>query len=146
MGALKKKFTEGQAEQILDTLFFDFTDLAATLKPKIVVAENVKGILLGNAKKYVRRIYEELDKAGYYAQHFLLDASKMGIPQKRARIFIGLRKDLAMPFLVQKDIFTKAPQIDLSFNCKPILFEKIHESNAIGLKEPAPYIKKTLER
>ncbi len=140
---VKKKFTEGQTEQILDTLFFDFTDLADKLKPKVVVAENVKGILLGDAKKYVRRIYEELDKAGYYVQHFLLDASKMGVPQKRERVFfIGLRKDIATPFLIQKDIFTQVPQIDLSFDCKPILFEEIYENNAIGLKEPAPYIKK----
>ncbi len=30
----EKKFREGQAEQILDNLFFDFIDLAKMLKPK----------------------------------------------------------------------------------------------------------------
>ena len=34
-----KKFREGQAEQVLDTLFFDFIDLAKKLQPKVVVAE-----------------------------------------------------------------------------------------------------------
>ena len=48
-----RKFAEGQAKQILDTLFFDFIDLAKELQPKVVVAENVKGLLQGDAKEYV---------------------------------------------------------------------------------------------
>ena len=63
-------------------------------------AENVKGLLLAAAKKYVIKIYKEFDKAGYYCQHFLLNASKMGVPQRRERVFfIAMRKDLAKPFL-----------------------------------------------
>lgn len=54
---VEKKFREGQAEQVLDTLFFDFIDLAEKLQPKVVVAENVKGMLLGNAIEYVRDIF-----------------------------------------------------------------------------------------
>lgn len=119
----QKKFREGQAEQILDNLFFDFIDLAKKLQPKIVVAENVKGLLLGNAKDYVRRIYREFDLAGYYVQHWLLNASKMGVPQRRERVFfIAMRKDLAKPFLKQIDLFTILPELKLQFNEKNILF------------------------
>lgn len=78
----KKKFREGQKAQILDTLFFDFIDLAEKLQPKVVVAENVKGLLQGRAKEYVRKIYKAFEAAGYYCQHWLLDASKMGVPQR----------------------------------------------------------------
>ena len=67
----EKKFREGQALQVLDNLFFDFIDLAKELQPKIVVAENVKGLLQGGAKSYVRQIYRDFDLAGYYCQHFL---------------------------------------------------------------------------
>ncbi len=117
----EKKFREGQAEQILDNLFFDFIDLAKELQPKVVVAENVKGLLLGNAKEYVRRIYQEFDLAGYHCQHFLLNASKMGVPQRRERVFfICLRKDLAAPFMKQVDMFTVAPEIEMNFNEKEI--------------------------
>lgn len=113
----EKVFREGQAEQVLDTLFFDFIDLAKELKPKIVIAENVKGLLMGEAKQYVRKIYDEFDKAGYYCQHFLLDASKMGVPQKRERVFfICLRKDLASKFLYWQDMFTELPKIKMEFN------------------------------
>ena len=59
----ERKFKEGQALQVLDTLFFDFIDLADKLKPKIVTAENVKGILLGNARDYVWAIRQAFGKA-----------------------------------------------------------------------------------
>jgi len=126
----EKVFREGQAEQVLDTLFFDFIDLAKELKPKVVVAENVKGLLMGEAKAYVRKIYEEFDKAGYYCQHFLLDASKMGVPQKRERVFfICLRKDLAGQFLSFTDMFTELPTIEMNFNEIEIPFREIYQKN-----------------
>ena len=126
----EKVFREGQAEQVLDTLFFDFIDLAKELQPKVVVAENVKGLLMGDAKQYVIKIYKEFEKAGYYCQHFLLDASKMGVPQKRERVFfIALRKDLAKPFLYYADMFTEVPKIELNFNEPEIKFSEIKQKN-----------------
>tara|TARA_R110002072_G_scaffold4072_5_gene28841 strand:- start:141 stop:1199 length:1059 start_codon:yes stop_codon:yes gene_type:complete len=123
-----KKFREGQAEQVLDTLFFDFIDLAKKLQPKVVIAENVKGLLMGNAIEYVKKIYKDFDNAGYYCQHFLLNASKMGIPQRRERVFfICLRKDLAEPFLYNSDMFTELPKINLEFNEDYIKYINIRE-------------------
>jgi len=119
-----KVFREGQAMQVLDTLFFDFIDLAKELKPKVVVAENVKGLLMGAAKSYVIAIYKAFDEAGYTCQHFLLDASKMGVPQRRERVFfIALRKDLAPKFMEQKDMFTFLPKLEMNFNENEIPFK-----------------------
>ena len=83
----KKKFREGQSEQILDDLFFHYIDLAFKLRPKVVVAENVKGMLMGNAKGYVKQIIGLLGTAGYDVQLFLLNGASMGLPQKRERVF-----------------------------------------------------------
>lgn len=117
----EKHFREGQAEQVLDTLFFDFIDLAKELKPKVVIAENVKGLLLGEAKQYVLKIYQEFEDAGYYVRHWLLDASKMGVPQKRERVFfVALRKDLSTKFLDSIDLFTIGPKLNLDFHQKEI--------------------------
>ena len=128
----EKIFREGQELQVLDTLFFDFIDLAKELQPKVVVAENVKGLLLGEAKKYVRKIYEEFDKVGYYCQHFLLDASKMGVPQRRERVFfIAMRKDLAQPFLHFADMFTEVPKLELEFKETEIPFGEIKQKNGL---------------
>lgn len=83
----KKKFREGQAEQVLDDLFFHFIEVAARLKPKVVIAENVKGLIQGNARGYVKEIFAGFRKAGYDCQLFLLNAAAMGVPQKRERTF-----------------------------------------------------------
>ena len=81
--------------QILDDLFFDFIATAKKLKPKVVVAENVKGIIEGKAKGYVKLILKGFDEIGYNTQLFLLNSSRMGVPQVRERVFfIGVRKDL----------------------------------------------------
>tara|TARA_R100000655_G_scaffold108800_3_gene161547 strand:+ start:341 stop:1426 length:1086 start_codon:yes stop_codon:yes gene_type:complete len=127
----EKKFREGQAKQVLDTLFFDFIDLAAELKPKIVIAENVKGLIQGNANKYVNEIRKAFNKAGYYFKLFLFNAAYMGVPQKRERVFIiCMRKDLATPFLYQANLFEKLPKIELEFTEKKILFEQVYEKNS----------------
>ena len=125
----EKHFREGQQSQVLDTLFFDFIALAKKLQPKVVIAENVKGLILGAAMDYVRRIYEAFDEAGYYVQHFLLNAATMGVPQQRERVFfICLRKDLAEPFLETVGLFDKMPYIDMEFNEPPILFGEVADN------------------
>jgi DNA (cytosine-5)-methyltransferase 1 len=136
----EKKFREGQADQVLDTLFFDFIDLAKKLQPKIVIAENVKGLLIGEAINYVSKIHDCFDEAGYYVQHFLLDASTMGVPQRRERVFfIALRKDLAEPFLETVDFFQSQPKIHLEFNERKINYLEIRQEvgndSAVGLSE-----------
>lgn len=106
---VEKKFREGQAEQVLDDLFLDFIRTAEKLRPRMVVAENVKGLLLGAAKGYVKEIMEGFDRAGYSVQLFLLNSSRMGVPQRRERtFFIARRKDLEIPAL------------ELNFNERPI--------------------------
>lgn len=104
-----KKFREGQAHQVLDELFFDFIDIAKKLKPKVVIAENVKGLIQGNAKYYVKRIVQAFHDAGYDCQLFLLNSAFMGVPQKRERTFFIAR---------QKGVGWKP--IDLAFNLEPI--------------------------
>lgn len=133
-----KVFREGQAMQVLDTLFFDFIDLAKKLQPKVVVAENVKGLILGEAKQYVRQIYREFDLAGYYCQHWLLDASKMGVPQRRERVFfIALRKDLAKPFLKQMNLFDILPEMNLQFNESEIKYSEFADYEGENISEYA---------
>jgi len=95
-----KVFKEGQAQQVLDDLFFEYIALAKKLQPKIVLAENVKGLIQGNAKLYVKKIFKAFEDAGYNVQLFLLNAASMGVPQKRERVFfICQRKDLTLPKL-----------------------------------------------
>ncbi len=94
----KKKFREGQTEQVLDDLFFDFIAIAKKLQPKVVISENVKGLILGDARGYVKEIFQAFSDAGYETQLFLLNASAMGVPQRRERVFfISRKKSLKLP-------------------------------------------------
>ena len=123
----EKKFREGQVSQVLDTLFFDFIALAKKLQPKVVIAENVKGLLIGEAKDYVRRIYKAFDDAGYTLCHNLLDAQYMGVPQRRERVFFtAIRKDLLQYVPQTHTLFEDLPTIDLTFRETPILFEEFY--------------------
>lgn len=122
----EKKFREGQAKQVLDTLFFDFIDLAKKLQPKVVIAENVKGLLISQAIKYVTRIYNEFDEAGYYVTHNCVNMAKMGVPQKRERVFfLAIRKDLIEKIPYEQELFTKTPLFDWNFNEPEIPFRDV---------------------
>jgi DNA (cytosine-5)-methyltransferase 1 len=137
----EKKFREGQAEQVLDNLFFDFIDLAKELQPKVVVAENVSGLMMGAAKEYVKKIYLAFKEAGYQLriEPYLLDASTMGVPQRRKRVFfIALRNDLANPFMEQVDMFQEAPKLDLKFNEKEISFKEAECEQSTNGKKVYP--------
>lgn len=105
----KKVFREGQAEQVLDDLVFEYVKTIKKLKPKVALLENVKGLIQGNAKVYAKKINKQFKEARYRVQVFLLNAASMGVPQKRERVFfIGLRDDFYLP------------KLKLNFNEKPI--------------------------
>ena len=105
----EKVFREGQAKQKLDDLFFHFIAIAKELQPKVVIAENVSGLIKGNAKGYVNEIFKAFQEAGYVPQLFLLNSAFMGVPQRRERtVFVARRKDLNMNRLT---LFFKEPPI-----------------------------------
>lgn len=122
----EKIFKEGQKKQTLDDLSFVFIETAKKLKPKVVIMENVEGLLLGEAFSYVRRIYDELQRAGYSVWHWLLKGENLGIPQRRHRVFfIAVRKDIGIsPF-----------NLNMSFNYEPILYGSIKEGPGKEIKE-----------
>ena len=111
-----KKFREGQKEQTLDDLSFVFIDTVRKLKPRVVIMENVEGLILGEAFTYVQRIYKEFADAGYFVHHWLLKGENMGVPQTRHRVFfVACREDLQID----------PSWLDMSFNYEPVLYEKI---------------------
>lgn len=90
----KKKFAEGQELQTLDELVFIYCNTIAKLQPKTFILENVKGLTLGNAKSYPKRVLGKLDEAGYQCQVFVLNAATMGVPQRRERALYDFPRPL----------------------------------------------------
>lgn len=122
----KKKFREGQKEQTLDDLSFVFIQTVKKLRPKVVIMENVEGLLLGEAWSYVQEIYKRFREAGYFLHHWLLKGETMGVPQTRHRVFfVGIRSDLKID-----------PQfLDMSFNYEPIAYGEIKTGEGEKLRE-----------
>lgn len=111
---VKKKFREGQTEQTLDDLSFVFIDTVAKLRPKVMIMENVEGLIKGEAWTYVQRIYKQLNAIGYKVKHWLLKGENMGVPQTRHRVFfVATRLDFDLD------------KIDMSFNYEPITYGEI---------------------
>jgi DNA (cytosine-5)-methyltransferase 1 len=82
--------------QRVDDLFFEFARIAEGLRPKVLIAENVSGLVRGVSKGYFKLILARLRDAGYRVEARLLDASWLGAAQERKRIiFVGVRDDLA---------------------------------------------------
>ena len=93
-----KHFREGQAKQVLSDLFFDYLDLVERLKPRVAIAENVKGMILGNAKGYTKMVMARLKEIGYRPQLFLVNGADCGVPQRRERVFFcAIRDDIKAP-------------------------------------------------
>ena len=114
---VEKHFREGQSRQILDDLFFQFVELARITKPKVVIAENVKGMLSGNARWYTREVVRRMDAAGYDTRVHLVRGSRMGVPQRRERVFfLSKRRDLNLPGWP-----------DMRFDEQPITLRDIHQ-------------------
>ena len=129
----RKAFREGQKDQTLDDLFFVFLDTVEKLKPKIVIAENVTGLIRDTAKGYVNEILERFKSLKYDVQLFKLNAAFMNVPQNRERIF----------FIANNQ---KYPKIKLDFNENPIFFGKVRsekgkELRGVETKRLLKYIK-----
>ncbi|QWU17377.1 DNA (cytosine-5)-methyltransferase 1 [Paenibacillus sophorae] len=128
-------FREGQAVQRLDDLFFDFLDVAAKLQPRVIVAENVTGMIRGRARGYVSLILSRLKQIGYQPQLFHLNSATMGVPQKRERLFfIAARSD--QPF----------SPLRLNFDEPPLLYGDIRSGSGTPIKRDKVTYKRWLRR
>ena len=57
-------------------------------KPKMFVAENVKGLLSMSKGKVFEMIKKDFEDIGYYVDAKVLNAAEYGVPQQRERVFI----------------------------------------------------------
>ena len=91
-----KNYSDGKMVTNIEDLFFEFLRVAQEIKPKVIVAENVKGLTIGEAKKYLEKILETFEEIGYLVDAKVLDSRYYGVSQTRSRvIFIGIREDIA---------------------------------------------------
>ena len=91
-----KTYSDGKVVENIEDLFFEFLRVANEIQPKVIIAENVKGLTVGEAKEYYNRILNEFENIGYEVVSEVMDARYYGVSQTRTRvIFIAVRQDVA---------------------------------------------------
>lgn len=93
----------GGLEDTRGTLFYEFMRIVKECRPRVVIFENVKGVLShdkGETWKIMQLAFNELSFKGsknpsYKWNSKILNSADFGIPQSRNRLFVvGVRKDL----------------------------------------------------
>lgn len=85
-------------EDTRGTLFFEMARIAKAKKPKVILAENVKGLVGHDKGRTLNTIVQTLCDIGYTVDFNVLNSKYFGVPQNRERIFIiAIRDDLIKP-------------------------------------------------
>ncbi len=88
-------------------LFYPFLELIKARKPKILVLENVVGLLSSHNGQDFRIVLEELTALGYSVAWRIMNSRYFGAPQSRPRVFICAA--LGDPELPLRALYEEAP-------------------------------------
>ncbi len=136
------------SEETRGKLYFWMKQVIDITRPKIFIAENVKGLVnLGSVKDIIQRDFASADGNGYIVlEPQVLHAGNYGVPESRERvIFIGIRKDALLPEALEA---LDADEIPSDYNPYPVpthactikdesLLPMVTTSDVLrGLKEP----------
>ena len=75
-------------EDARGTLFFEFARAVKEIKPKIAIAENVKGLKSHDGGKTLDIMIKVMENLGYKVNYKVLRSQFHDVPQKRERIFL----------------------------------------------------------
>jgi DNA (cytosine-5)-methyltransferase 1 len=121
----EKNYSDGKKQVAIEDLFYEFIRIAEGVQPKVIIAENVKGITFGEARGKLNAFINEFEKIGYDVTYEVLNGANYGVPQARERtIFICVREDVAekvgLSFLNLHNVFPK-PTINKHISMKEAL-------------------------
>lgn len=108
------------------TLFYEYAKFLQELKPKMFLAENVRGLVSHDGGRTLKTMIDVFTEIGYNVTYKVLNSWDYGVAQKRQRlIIIGIRNDFhkkvgkefifpepSTKKLVLKDILNDVPSSD----------------------------------
>jgi len=138
-------FSEANRNKVNDDprnkLFFQFLKFVDLAQPKVIIIENVRGIVTQDNGYTKNKIYELFENRGYNVNHKILDASDYGVPQKRLRNFFVITKKEKFNFDSLKKVSDKTTVYDAISDLYD--FENNQESSLVyNEKKASSYVRK----
>lgn len=85
-------------EDTRGTLFFEYARIIKQIQPKVLLAENVRGLVNHDNGRTLSTMISVLENLGYTVEWKILRAQYLDVAQKRERlVIIGVRNDLDLP-------------------------------------------------
>lgn len=112
-------------EDVRGTMFFYFAKIVNELRPKVFLAENVRGLLTHDGGRTLKTMIDIYEGMGYRCETHLVHAVDYGVAQKRERlIIVGIRGDLDVKYRLPKVYDKKLVLRDVLQNVPPSPGEK----------------------
>ena len=108
-------------------LYKQMVRVAKEKQPKVIIAENVKGLLTLHGGSIIAKIIKAFEDAGYVVEKKLIRCADFGVPQKRERVIIVcIRKDIAKKMLADLNKTLKQSGIELKFTTSTLNYLHHH--------------------
>lgn len=83
----------GEVEDDRNKLFKEFVRIVKVTQPKVILFENVTGLVAKKNQVILRQIFQYFERLGYNMDARILSAEEFGVPEKRRRTIIMGVKD-----------------------------------------------------
>jgi len=93
-----KLYSDGKKVENIEDLFHEYIRIATDIQPKVIIAENVRGLTIGKAIAKLNEFISAFETIlpGYLVTYEVLHACDFGVPQERPRtFFVCVRQDVA---------------------------------------------------
>ena len=126
-------------------LFYEYLKFVKVLEPKVIVIENVRGMLSRNNGYAKERILSLVNKLGYRVSCEVLNSADFGVPQNRYRaFFVGVRDDLT-DFEFSFDQLREQPEVHVKDAIGELYrFEKVGSKETYLKSNPSSNYRKYL--
>lgn len=79
---------KGMVDDERNKLFMEFVRIVKALNPKVILLENVTGLVAKKNEVILKAIFKQFEKLGYNMDARVLSAEEYGVPEKRRRTII----------------------------------------------------------
>ena len=91
-----RRTRKGDSPDRRDDLLMVFAQRIVEIFPRMVIFENVPGIMRGRGKTFLRKFIKKLERHGYFPIGKLLNAANFGVPQQRKRLILIFAREEAL--------------------------------------------------